>query len=59
MLSKAEQLKEQEDPCCPVHNTKMLMMYGCGWDYDRWLCVEKQCYEEIELETTTYPEGME
>lgn len=43
-------------PKCPAHNTTMMFMYGVGFDYDRWLCMERGCYEEIELETTTYPE---
>lgn len=44
---------------CPVCGGYMLMLYGCGWDYDRWLCGERGCEGEIELETTTFPDEME
>jgi len=38
----------------------MLFIHGCGWDYDRWVCLYKSdnyrlCTGEIELEETTYP----
>ena len=42
-----------DTPICPTHNTPMLMMYGAGWDYDRWVCPVSMCYEEVELETST------
>jgi hypothetical protein len=46
---------------CPVCGEDMMFMNGCGWDYDRWLCMKRTglrlCPGEIELETTTYPEG--
>ena len=29
------------------------MMYGCGWDYDRLICGDKDCDNEVEFETTT------
>ncbi len=41
---------------CPVCGGIMLLMYGCGWDYDRLICGSRGCPGEIELETTTYPE---
>jgi len=41
---------------CPKCGTKMLMMYGWGWDYDRWICPKRKCDYEIELEVSTYPE---
>jgi hypothetical protein len=51
---------------CPKCGEDMLFMYGCGWDYDRWVCMNKNgesrfcfCNGEIELESTTYPEGFE
>jgi hypothetical protein len=31
----------------------MWMMYGCHWDYDRWVCAVRGCGHEEELETTT------
>ena len=43
---------------CPVHKTPMLMMYGCGWDYDRWVCGVRGCECEVELETSTLPEDL-
>lgn len=46
-------------PPCPVCGGPMIMMYGCGWDYDRWLCGDRICDGEIELDTTTTPEEME
>jgi len=51
-------------PKCPECGGKMAMMYGGGWDYDRWMCNEWVkplviCQGEIELDTSTEPEGME
>jgi len=51
-------------PPCPVCGGHMIMMYGCGWDYDRWLCGEiasdgMLCDGEMELDTTTEPEEVE
>src|SRR5690554_4241978 len=31
---------EMTRPPCPLCGGYMLMLYGCGWDYDRWLCGE-------------------
>jgi hypothetical protein len=42
-------------PQCPEHKQDLLIMYGCGWDYDRWLCPISGCQHEVELETITYP----
>lgn len=49
---------------CPICGEKMAFIYGCGWDYDRWVCMEKVdrfiiCEGEVELDETTYPEEME
>jgi hypothetical protein len=57
---------------CPKCGKPMLMMYGCGWDYDRWICphpisdeeyarthIARLCDGEIELTTTTFPEDIE
>lgn len=47
---------------CPRCGEQMLLMYGCGWDYDKWVCMAKGdrlfevCEGEVELETSTYPE---
>ena len=49
----------KDKPKCPVHGDSMLIVYGYGWDYDRWLCGTIGCDFEIELETTTYPEEIE
>lgn len=47
---------------CPECGREMAMLYGCGWDYDRWVCTYRVgaiiCPGEIELDSTTYPEGM-
>jgi len=40
---------------CPIHKAPMIMLYGAGWDYDRWICGVRGCCEEIELETSTLP----
>lgn len=42
-------------PKCKKCSEPMLMMFGYGWDYDRWLCGTKGCYFEIELKSTTVP----
>ena len=50
---------------CPLCGELMLLMYGCGWDYDKWVCMAKGdrlfevCEGEIELETSTYPEDVD
>ena len=44
---------------CPHHNKEMILMYGCGWDYDRYLCGEVGCDYEIELDTSTCPDEEE
>ena len=49
---------ESENPLCPICGKPMFFLYGCLWDYDRWVCMEKIenfriCPGEIELETTT------
>jgi hypothetical protein len=31
----------------------MLPMYGYGWDNDRIICAERDCYAEIVYPTTT------
>jgi hypothetical protein len=38
----------------------LILVYGCGWDYDRLVCPAKVgrfrlCTYELELEETTYP----
>lgn len=46
---------------CPICNSPMAYSYGCGIDYDRYVCVEKDgigalCVGEIELGRSTHPE---
>lgn len=41
-------------PTCARCGTEMLMMYGAGWDYDRWICGTPGCDFEIELDITTH-----
>ena len=47
-----------EKPKCEKCGPDMIMMYGCGLDYDRLICQARGCDFEIELETTTYPVEM-
>ncbi|MEO5342189.1 MAG: hypothetical protein H7842_02425 [Gammaproteobacteria bacterium SHHR-1] len=53
---------------CPICGGIMTMMWGCDWDYDRWVCTEpvdptarikRLCPGEIELDTTSYPPGFD
>lgn len=52
-------------PACPVCGGQMMFMYGCLWDYDRWVCLEQEpgstlfCRGEIELDTTTTPDELQ
>jgi len=53
----------QQPPECPVCKEAMTFVHGCGWDYDRWFCTNmvgrfELCSEEIELDESTYPEGV-
>ena len=45
----------EDEKNCEQCGSKMIMMYGCGWDYDRWLCPQIKCEFEIELETSSMP----
>lgn len=47
-------MKFKENQICPKCKTILLMMYGCGWDYDRLICGNKDCDFEIEFESTSY-----
>jgi len=51
-------MTEDKKPKCKKCGHDMITMYGCGWDYDRWICPACGCDFEIELETTTMPEEM-
>ena len=42
-----------ENKLCPSCNSILLMLYGCGWDYDRLVCSKYGCEYEVEFETTT------
>jgi hypothetical protein len=50
--SNFQKLLEME-PVCGICGSKMLPMYGCGWDYDHIVCPERDCGAEIMFETTT------
>ena len=50
-------MKFNEKQICPKCNEHMLMMYGCGWDYDRLICGNRNCDYECEFETTSYPDN--
>ena len=41
---------------CTKCNTNMLFCYGLGFDYDRWICGDRLCTHEVELETSTIPD---
>jgi ribosomal protein S27AE len=43
----------KENQICPKCGEYMLQMFGCGWDYDRLICGDRDCDYEIEFETTT------
>jgi ribosomal protein S27AE len=47
-------MKFNEKQICPKCKSSMLMMYGCGWDYDRLIC--GRCDYEYEFKTTSYPD---
>ena len=47
-------LKITDSPHCPICESEMFMMPGCGWDYDRFLCAKRGCDGEIELNSITY-----
>lgn len=49
-------ITDQVPPKCPECGEPMLAMYGCHFDYDRFICSKFMCDGEIELGTTTYPE---
>lgn len=49
-------MKITDKPPCPICGSLMLAMYGCGWDYDRFVCSVRGCDGEIKLETITYVE---
>ena len=40
-------------PRCPLCGSHVLKLYGCGWDYDRWVCARRMCDYDKEFETTT------
>ena len=51
------QITDENMYVCPKHpDNNLLAMYGCGWDYDRFICPVRGCDFEYELETTTYPD---
>ena len=38
----------KENQICPKCGEYMLMMYGCGWDYDRLICGDRAWYPDWE-----------
>lgn len=52
-------IKFKENQLCPECKSIMLMLYGCGWDYDRLICGNRDCNFEVEFESSTYIEEME
>lgn len=51
--------KFKENQLCPECKSIMLMMYGCGWDYDRLICGNRDCDFEVEFDSSTYQEELE
>lgn len=47
-------IKITDEPRCPICESEMLKMYGCGWDYDRFVCSQSRCDGEHELNSMTY-----
>ena len=42
--------------CPKCKNQTLSYQYGCGWEHDRWLCMDRGCDYERELEVTSFPE---
>lgn len=40
--------------CPKCKNQTLAYQHGCGWDYDRWMCMEASCDYERELECTSF-----
>lgn len=40
--------------CPECGNNTLFTMYGCGWDCDRLICMDRNCDYEQELDTITY-----
>ena len=40
---------------CPKCQSPMLFMFGCGWDYDRYVCSDRGCDHAEETERSSYP----
>jgi len=48
-------IKNYEKHKCDKCGEPLLLMYGCGWDYDRVICSKSGCDFEVEYETSTTP----
>lgn len=44
---------EEKELKCPICGRDMLFLYGGGFDYDRALCGNRNCYFEKEYESST------
>ena len=44
---------------CPDCGEITHMIYGWGWDYDVIICGDRDCDWDLELSTTSYPDGEE
>jgi len=59
-MNQFERAIQQKEIRCDICGGIMLPMYGCGWDYDRIICAERECHAEIQYPTTTEAkEGIE
>jgi len=47
------QIAERDKIKCDLCGGDTIALYGGGWDNDRVLCVDRDCYAEIVYPTTT------
>jgi len=56
-MNMFERIMKELDLKCDICGSKMLVMYGCGWDNDRIVCSDgRSCGAEIEFPTSTIQE---
>jgi hypothetical protein len=48
-----EKVIQDKDLKCDICGKAMIVVYGCGWDYDKIYCSDTNCGSEIEFPTTT------
>ena len=55
-LFRALKFEPDKPEYCADCGERLLVMYGCGFDYDRKICGVRGCHYEVEYESTTEPE---